>query len=366
MDLVVDEAGAGEQGVIAGAAPVAAINPHGFLFAQEVPVVYDAKILDWQFHNMPSSVSEDEHSRIMLLKAVNEDGAATDVNMIIGKLHCVLQTWHYKNSNTMGTERQQGAKNIQQFDYVDFADLRNKPEYYRWQKFHAMTIRSKDNDGLRFTNRLYLARCMWYFVALTPDGLEVICKDFVIVALMRSRCVLTYLASLIGHIPSGTIYFLNETQTASFMKSGWSAPLDPDYDQPLWDRKEAERMAPFVYDHSNKIGIDITMTENIPNRPEMKNYQIIYDSWIIAPGRKISGAQLAGMGSFSRQPQLSIGKESKDKIASEFAALQAEQKRIRDEKAKLSKVRIYLSCLFDTLYVCCPRHKQLCLTPGMN
>ena len=151
---------------------------------------------------MPSEISRSETESILLLKALSDDdGATTDINFNIGNLSCTLQSWHYKNSDDINDLEPKQNDSVR-IDYLDFAYLKGKDEFYRWQEIHAMVPRTLDNDRLHFTKRLFLSRCMWYFVSKENDGSERIVSDFIIVSLMRSRCVLNYVASVVIHIPS--------------------------------------------------------------------------------------------------------------------------------------------------------------------
>jgi hypothetical protein len=134
--------------------------PHSFLPIrnEEEKIEY---ITNWDTNNMPDQIVNLEASNIKKLSQLNQETSnVMEVKLAIGGCIRRLQSWHYVNDNSI--EPNTSGTGVGRTEYVDFDRLKGKPELYKYQRIHALVVKSLNNDSLHYHTRLFLSDCVWY------------------------------------------------------------------------------------------------------------------------------------------------------------------------------------------------------------
>jgi len=212
-------------------------------------------------NNMPCQIAKDEAEIICLLRSLLTADGKSSIQVMVGGLLRHISTWHYVQANPLEVNLQ--TTNFR-LEYMDFDDLSKRPELYKWQRIHALVVKSEDNDKASFSDRVFFSRRKWYHSIECADGKYILIKqDFIIVSLFRSRCQQKYLACTIGHIPSGKLFYLQYNNFTKFIRCGWCAREDNDFDMNDWERKEDQLLDSILYQEDLHVPIDVTRLDNI-------------------------------------------------------------------------------------------------------
>ena len=260
-------------------------RPHTFLPKeyQDNNVEY---IINWDTHNMPESIVSSEKSLIARLNLLNT-GARKEVRISLGGKWRTFQSWHYVNGDIASSPANTSGTRL---EYMDFDDLAESTMLYRYQRLHALVIKSLNNDSVAYQNRVFFSRCSWNHVEKRNQNEEDIKEEFVIVTLLRSRCPKKYLAAVIGHKPTSMVFVLENQKFLNFIRCGWCA-VDETIDWDYWKLMEHQVLEQLVYDvndiEERYIPIDVTNTKNLTSRrPNKKTCHSSFAKWLIAPGQQ--------------------------------------------------------------------------------
>jgi hypothetical protein len=195
---------------------------------------------------------------------------------IAGELRTIDACHYVREENTMEPWNLKSTRN----EFFDFEHMNGRLKYYKWQRVDILTI------VLGSVQRVLISRCQLYSCAIDHDGKETLLSDFVLIALLRSRCIEKKLAGVIGHKPTSMVFFLEEKDLLNFMKFNWCAPDDHVDDLNEWIHREELKLNAIIY-HENgtlKLPIDINSTVGLKKQKHDKNYRQKTLLWELAPG----------------------------------------------------------------------------------
>jgi len=206
-------------------------------------------------------------------------------------------------------------------EFFDFAHIETRPLYYKWQRVDIITL------VLANVQRVLVARCKWYVCEVNDHGRETIKSDFVLIAILRSRCSKGYIACVVGHISTGLVFVLVEEQVNTFFKYGWCALDDDDIDLNKWYFQEELKLSSIIYRQKFGLSIDITSTKGLQRqKKDWKNFERRYEEWKLAPGPIASSIEIA-------ERDLKAVKLSQQRKEDQFT----EQERLRKEQERTDR-----------------------------